>query len=169
MNRKEGLDDLATRISALVNELPNDGRERAMTVTVGGDNHGNITFGNHITINTAVEPPEQERPLTDADLRAIKHQATRQQRHALIRSYINVPFVLMTLIAAGVIASLLSGHLWQLVNGGSPWLVPAVFGAVFMPIAYWAAQLKRREQPLIREAKDTLEYVRQMQHRRRVT
>jgi hypothetical protein len=167
MNRKEGLDDLATRISALVNELPNDGQERAMTVTVGGDNHGNITFGNHITINTAAEPQEEERPLTDAELHSIKQQAKLQHRRAWMRSRFNIPTFLMLLILLAMGVALFSGYLWQVTTGQYPWIV-SVFGFAFLLTGLWAGRIHRLEKPIIQEAEETLAYVRQLQHRRRV-
>lgn len=62
MNNIEGLDDLTTRLSKMVRELPNNGHERSMTPVVDGDNHGNINFGNQITINFAPQPREEIEP-----------------------------------------------------------------------------------------------------------
>lgn len=59
-NKGKQFEGFAKRVSGLVRELPNDGRECQMTATIGGDNHGNITFGNHITIHTA--PPAEPEP-----------------------------------------------------------------------------------------------------------
>lgn len=166
---KKGLDELAEKISELVNTLPNDGEERQISVTIGGDNHGNITFGNHITINTASAPQKEERALTDVELRSLEANARREQRAAFMRSYFNLPLALMVMVSIAVITSLVSGYLWAIVSMTShPWTVPAIFAAVFLPLAFWARRIIELEQPILQEAKATLEYARQMRHRRRV-
>lgn len=170
-DKTKQFDALAQRVSDLVGELPNDGKERQMTVTIGGDNHGNITFGNHITIHAApaAEPEPERKPLTGPQMHAMEQRARAQQRSAFIRSWFNVPLTLMILIAAGVIVALFKGYLWQLINTFEyPFLMPAFFGAVFLPLAYWAARIKRLEQPIIRDAEQTLEAIRHMRHRQRV-
>lgn len=175
MNRTKGLDDLAKRFSEMVRELPNAGHERAMTVTVGGDNFGNINLGSQATLNNFATPPcEETMPQEDdclptsVELHSMTREAKRQQRGALIRSFANMPFVLTALIAGTVFALVLSGHFWKLATGDLPWLVPAAIAATFLPASFRAGQIKRREEPLIREARKALEYVRQMKHRQRV-
>jgi len=168
MSRKEDLDDLATRISALVNEQPNDGRERAMTVTVGGDNHGAITFGNHITINAGTHPVKEERPLSDGELQALASQKKRERLEAQVRRFINLPVLLTATVFIGIIAALVSGYLWQFVQGPYPWLVPVAVGVVLMPLAVWTRRVTELEGAIIREANQTLEQIRHEQHRRRV-
>lgn len=102
----------------MVGELPNDGRERQMTVTIGGDNHGNITFGNHITIHAApVAEPEPERaPPSDEQLREMERQAKQQQREAWLRSWCNVP----SLVLLGVLAILVA---WVIFMGVTSFVV----------------------------------------------
>lgn len=168
MNRTEALDDLATRISALVNEQPNDGQERAMTVTVGGDNHGAITFGNHITINAGTHPVKEERPLSDGELQALAAQKKRERRDAQFRRFINLPVLLTATFFIGLIGALLSGYLWQFVQGPYPWAVPIAVGAVLVPLAVWTRRVTDLEGAIIREANETLEQIRHEQHRRRV-
>ncbi|WP_431026166.1 hypothetical protein [Halomonas sp. H5] len=168
MNRKEGLDDLATRISALVNEQPNDGQERAMTVTVGGDNHGAITFGNHITINAGAHPVKEERPLTDSELRALAAEKKRERREAQVRRLINLPVLLTVIVFVGIIGALLSGYIWQFVQGPYPWAFPVLVAFILMPLAVWTRRVIELEGAIIREANQTLEQIRHEQHRRRV-
>lgn len=164
-------DDLATRISKLVNEQPNDGRERAMTVTVGGDNHGAITFGNHITINAAAPELKEERPLTDEELCLLAKREKKVLHQAKMRRVFNLPFMLSILALIGYATTMLLQLIsspWQIPQSQHPWLYPLIFALVLLPLLAWAKRLAQLEEPIIREAEETLEQIRQEQHRRRV-
>lgn len=69
-NNKERLDAIAMRISRMVNELPDENNERPLHLVIEGDNYGNITLSNHITIHAPSDWRNQEHTLTDADTAA---------------------------------------------------------------------------------------------------
>lgn len=176
MNRKEGLDDLATRISALVNEQPNEGPEQSMVVMVRGDNHGNVTFGNHITINTAAETQIEERPLTDNELYSLEQDAKRRYRQAWWRSRLNVPSIIILGILFGMTLWALFMGIHLIKEGSFPEIFPSNafplvmlgIGAVLIPMMRWADRIKRLEQPILNEARGQIELAQQTLHRRRV-
>lgn len=165
--KDKGLDEVAEKISQLVNDLPNDGEERKISVTYGGDNHGNITFGNHITINTASRSEREERPLSSAELMAIEQDSKRQHRRAWLRSHANLPSVIMLAMLALAIAALFSGKLFA-ISQGEFQMVLIGGGAVFLLAGAWATRISRLEQPIIEEARNKVAMARQELHRRRV-
>lgn len=163
----QGLEKAIGKFKEAIKDLPSDGEERSIYITVGENNDGDITVGHHITINTVAEPREEERPLSDSELHVIKQQAKRQQWRAWFRSWFNFPVFLMLLVLLAMGGALFSGYLWQVATGQYPWIVSG-FGVAFLLAGLWAGKIHRLEKPIIQEAEETLDYVRQMQHRRRV-
>lgn len=164
----QGLEKAIGKFKEAIKDLPSDGEERTVSITIGGDNHGNISVGHHFTFTTVEAPREEEpRPLSDVELNVIKKQATQQRWRAQFRSWVNVPVGLMLLVLLAMGVALFSGYLWQLTTGQYPWAVTG-FGFAFLLAGLWAGKINRLEKPLIKEAEEKLEFVRQMQHRRRV-
>lgn len=167
----QGLDKAIGKFEEAVKELdlPSDGEERTVSVTVRGDNHGNIVLGHQITVNT---PPQEKppRPLTEQEMRAKERYAKQQRFNALTRSFINLPNVLLVLFIALVTFMFFSGQLWQLVSVvPTNWsmLVPLSAAVVMLPLAGWSFRIRQLEQGVIREAQDTLDTIRKIRHRRR--
>lgn len=167
----QGLEKAIGKFKDALKDLPSDGEERTVSITVGGDNHGNITFGHHITINTPPQEKKPSRPLTEQEMRAEVSYAKQQRLNALVRSFINIPNALLVLFFASFALSLFSGHLWQLMSVIPPnWgmVLPISVGVVIFPLAGWSFYIRKLERAIIQEAQHTIDNIRQARHRIRV-
>lgn len=165
MDKKQGLDDLATRLSEMVNEMPNDGLERAMTVTIGGDNHGNITFGNHITINAAPEA-KRDKHLSDDELREIVEQGRREARQSWLRNRLNIPTAIMFFLIGLAITGLFNGYLLS-VSMSTFNLLVIGGGIVFIAAGFWANRIGDVERGIFQQARERSIQAKQELQRRR--
>ncbi|WP_387692533.1 hypothetical protein [Photorhabdus sp. RM71S] len=96
MNRRdEELQTLAEQVFDSLKQLPQDGQERQITISVGGNNHGSIHVGSVVNINPV---PSRSRELHERDSRellAIKRELLIKNKDAKWRYYINTPCLLL--------------------------------------------------------------------------
>tara|TARA_A100001518_G_C1225670_1_gene73998 strand:- start:4131 stop:4658 length:528 start_codon:yes stop_codon:yes gene_type:complete len=168
----QGLEKAIGKFKDALKDLPSDGEERTVSITIGGDNHGNITFGHHITINSVPQENSQPRPLTEQEMRSKEGYAKQQRFNALVRSFVNIPNVLLVFFILMIVFALLSGHLWRLVSAiPSDWgmVVPLSVAVVMFPLAGWSFRIRKLEKVVIQEAQSTLDTIRLIRHRQRVS
>lgn len=71
-----------------------------------------------------------------------------------------------------IVFALLSGHLWRLVSAiPSDWgmVVPLSVAVVMFPLAGWSFRIRKLEKVVIQEAQSTLDTIRLIRHRQRVS
>ncbi|EYU13281.1 hypothetical protein [Photorhabdus aegyptia] len=93
--RDEELQTLAGQVFDSLKQLPQDGQERQITISVGGNNHGSIHVGSVVNINPT---PSRSRELHERDSRellAIKRELLIKNKDAKWRYYINIPCLLL--------------------------------------------------------------------------
>lgn len=107
--RDEELQALAEQVVDSLKRLPQDGQERQVTISIGGNNHGSIHTGPVVNINPASprEPELHER--NSQELLTIRRGFITEANAAKWRRYLNVPCISM--ICLGLAALLFA--LWN--------------------------------------------------------
>ncbi|WP_445374662.1 hypothetical protein ACSLVK_00315 [Photorhabdus tasmaniensis] len=96
MNRRdEELQTLAEQVFDSLKQLPQDGQERQITISVGGNNHGSIHVGSVVNINPTPSRPRELHERDSRELLAIKRELRIKNKDAKWRYYINTPCLLL--------------------------------------------------------------------------
>ncbi|MFD0709368.1 hypothetical protein [Photorhabdus akhurstii] len=96
MNRRdEELQTLAEQVFDSLKQLPQDGQERQITISVGGNNHGSIHVGSVVNINPMPSRPRELHERDSRELLAIKRELLIKNKDAKWRYYINTPCLLL--------------------------------------------------------------------------
>lgn len=101
------LEQIAERVKSAVKDLPKDGKEHQITVTVGGDNHGSITLGDHIVVNE--QPQSYADQVASASSDSLLRERRRQaslRRAAVVRQFLNIPALLFFTVLIVVLGTL---------------------------------------------------------------
>ncbi|BCU88707.1 MULTISPECIES: hypothetical protein [Yersinia pseudotuberculosis complex] len=161
MSHNNNIAELADRIVNTLDNLPDDGNERQ--ITIGGNNHGTIVMGPQINVHSA----SKRSPELDELALSSLHQL-RQKRHAEIRAArwrkrFSIPFLLgntlLIIMGGGILwhtAQFVTGKpIWDLVLGSDAniWLLPVILTlAVIMLIAgFWLHKTSKVENQFIAE------------------
>ncbi|PHM24603.1 hypothetical protein [Xenorhabdus ehlersii] len=104
-NREEKLRTIAEQVVDSLKLLPQDGQERQVTISVGGNSHGSIHVGSVVNINPPTPPRPRELHERDGqELLAMKQQLLTKNKDAKWRCYFNTPcllFLSLVLMAFG--------------------------------------------------------------------
>ncbi|RLM25340.1 hypothetical protein BIY29_07455 [Brenneria alni] len=120
--REEELHTLAEQVIGSLKQLPYDGQERQITISVGGNNPGSIHVGSVVNINHAPKRPPELHEMDDHTLQQIKRELISKRNESKRRSYFNIPsalFVGLALLAFGFVL----WNIFLMYNGESHWLV----------------------------------------------
>ncbi|MCC8420906.1 hypothetical protein [Photorhabdus thracensis] len=93
--RDEELQTLAGQVFDSLKQLPQDGQERQITISVGGNNHGSIHVGSVVNINPMPSRPRELHERDSRELLAIKRELLIENKDAKWRYYINTPCLLL--------------------------------------------------------------------------
>ncbi|AKH64894.1 MULTISPECIES: hypothetical protein [Photorhabdus] len=93
--RDEELQTLAGQVFDSLKQLPQDGQERQITISVGGNNHGSIHVGSVVNINPMPSRPRELHERDSRELLAIKRELLIKNKDAKWHYYINTPCLLL--------------------------------------------------------------------------
>ncbi|MFE8103583.1 hypothetical protein RBA71_19150 [Brenneria goodwinii] len=118
--REEELHTLAEQVIDSLKQLPQDGQERQITISVGGNNPGSIHVGSVVNINHAPKYPPELYEMDDCVLQQIKRELVSKRDESKRRSYINV----ISFLFFGLILLAFIFILWNifLIYGEPHWL-----------------------------------------------
>ncbi|MCL7930452.1 hypothetical protein [Halomonas llamarensis] len=161
----QGLEKAIGKFKDAIKDLPSDGEERTVSITVGGDNHGSIIVGHHITVNPPAEAKE-EKPLTIDELREIVEQGKREARQSWIRNRLNIPTGIMFFLLGLAITGLLNGYLLSVpMSTFNMLLIGGV--VIFLAAGFWASRIGDVERGIFQQARQqTLQAKQELQRRR---
>lgn len=108
--REEELRMLSGQILDSLKQLPQDGQERQVTISVGGGNHGSIHVGSVVNINPVPPRPRELHEMESHELLKIKRNLQIKSKDAKWRYYLNIPSVLLLTL----VSSAFSFALWNI-------------------------------------------------------
>lgn len=157
---------LADKLAKEIEALPDDGKERSISITVGGSNSGNISLGG---TQIVVNPQERKRAWADLTLSELKAELAYWQAHwrSGWRGYwLNIPCLLLSAGILLMAAGLLSGWLLTVPFENMPYvLAPTV---VLMAIlSTWVMRIRRVEGRLMQESQEYIDTIEAELRRRR--
>ncbi|MEC5344655.1 hypothetical protein ABRZ24_18850 [Brenneria populi] len=166
--RDEELQTLAGQVIDSLKQLPQDGQERQITISVGGNNHGSIHVGSVVNINHAPKRPPELHERDSQELLAIKRGLLKKRNGAKWRRYFNIPFLLMlSLLLIGLASCLWIAYmsLWvgglanPLVLNGKTLAVSIVWGVLMILCAKAMDKLWKVENRIINENQDVIDTI----------
>lgn len=158
---------LAEKLGKEIDALPKDGKEREISITVGGNNTGNIAVGGtQIVVNPATREPSWS-DLDPADLR--RHLAHwKSQLWSGHRGYwLNIPCILILSIGLGVVWGVITGTLPMLTLAGSYPMLPFIMLGVMLPLMLWLLSIRRVEGRHIQDCQSVIDDIQAELRRRR--
>jgi len=161
----QGLEKAIGKFKEAVKDMPSDGAERTVSITVGGDNHGNIILGHHITVNPPADAKE-ERPLTADELREIVEKGKREARQSWLRNRLNIPTAIMFFLIGLTVTGLFNGYLLSVPMSTFNLLIIGG-GVTFLAAAFWANRIGEVERGIFQQAREQAIQARQELQRRR--
>lgn len=158
---------LAEKLGNEIDSLPKDGKEREISLTVGGSNTGNISLGGtQIVVNPASHAPNWTE-LSVADLRAHLAHWKAQVWSGHRGYWLNIPCVLILLGGFGLAWGIFTGTLPGLtLTGNYPWLPLVVLG-VMLPLMLWLMSIRRVESRHIQDCQSVIDDIQAELRRRR--
>ncbi|HEY0286274.1 MAG TPA: hypothetical protein VGC62_04585 [Pseudomonas sp.] len=135
---------MARALAAEVEAQPQDGQERSISVTIGGNNGGHITIGG---TQIVISSPERERSWHDLSTEELREHLEhwRAQWWSGWRGFwLNPPCVMLVLSLALVVAGLFSGWLLTLHINTMPY-VSAVMLVTMAALSTWMMRIRRVE------------------------
>ena len=158
---------LAEKLGKEIDALPKDGKEREISITVGGKNTGNITVaGTQIVVNPAAKEPSW----ADLDPAALKKQLAHWKTQAWSgrRGYwLNIPCALLLVIGIGIAWGVFTGALPTLTLAGTFPLLPFVVLGVMFPLMLWLMNIRRVEARHIQDCQSVIDDIQAELRRRR--
>ncbi|MFE8048770.1 hypothetical protein [Brenneria goodwinii] len=116
--REEELQTLAEQVIDSLKQLPQDGQERQITISVGGNNHGSIHVGSVVNINHAPKRPPELHERDSQELLTIKRGLLKKNKDAKWRCYSNIPCLLLLSLVFIAFAFALWNAYMMLFGGG---------------------------------------------------
>lgn len=136
---------LAEKLGKEIDSLPKDGKEREISITVGGSNRGNISVGGtQIVVNSAAREPRWS-DLEPADLRRHLNHWKAQLWSGHRAYWLNIPCVLILAIGIGIAWGVFSGTLPMLTIAGTYPMLPFIALGVMVPLMLWLLIIRRVE------------------------
>ena len=163
----QGLDKAIGKFEEAIKELdlPSDGEERTVSITVGGNNDGNITLGHHITINPPADAHAAP-PLTTEQLREIAEQSKREARQSWLRNRLNIPTAIMFFLIGLAVTGVFSGYLLSVPMSTANLLLIGG-GIIFFIAGVWANRIGEVERGIFKQARARAIQAKQELQRRR--
>ncbi|APY32530.1 hypothetical protein A6548_003696 [Salmonella enterica subsp. enterica serovar Apapa] len=93
--REEELRMLSDQVLDSLKGLPQDGQERQVTISVGGDNHGSIHVGSVVNITSAPPRKRELHEMESRELAGIRRDLQSKSKDAKWRCYFNAPVILL--------------------------------------------------------------------------
>ncbi|MFU3244833.1 hypothetical protein ACM78Z_14585 [Pseudomonas aeruginosa] len=150
-----------------INSLPKDGQPHAISVTVGGDQAGNISLGGtQINIQAVSTSPARVRTFDDynaGELRERLRHYRKEWRSGLIGCWLNTPAVLMLLVLFGLVAFL--AYLWSkgygflAMNVEAIWIPVLVIGVLLGGLGLWMDRVRRVEHLHMENAQEMIDQI----------
>lgn len=162
-------DDLMTFAGQLAKEieaLPKDGKEHSLSITVGGNNSGNISLGGTQIVFSPQEKQRSWADLSDSELRSeLVHWKT--QWWSGWRGYwLNAPCLLLMVGLVFMAIGLLSGWLFNLSQTKLPYVMAPLI--ILMAIlTTWMMRVRRVEGRLMQDSQTYIDAIEAELRRRR--
>lgn len=175
-NAQDSLNRIAARVSDAVkglprDELPRNGEERQFTVTIGGDNHGNITYGDHIVVNE--HPPsygDLVHDAVDGNLYKERKALVKYRNKAFVRQFLNGPnfgfFAVLLCLAVFALIQLAS-FMHHVEPVFPPMLALAIGACGLLLFGFPAIKKRKLEQDIIDTSNVKIEIIDKELHKRK--
>jgi len=157
--KEDDLQRLSEMLGKEIDALPKDGKERSISITVGGNNSGNISLGG---TQIVLHPQERKRTWGDLAVSELLNHLDhwKAQWWSGWRGFwLNAPCLLLMLMLVLMVVGLLSGWLWSL----GPQTMPYVLAPMIVLMAIlstWMMRIRRVEGRLMKDSQayiDTIE------------
>ncbi|WP_312679852.1 hypothetical protein [Stutzerimonas nitrititolerans] len=158
---------LAEKLGKEIEAMPKDGKEREISITVGGSNTGNISVGGtQIVVNSTAREPSWS-DLDPADLRRQLAHWKAQVWSGHRGYWLNMPCFLILAIGLGLVWGIFTGALPVLSVAGSYPLLPFVVLGVMLPLMLWLMNIRRVEARHIQDCQSVIDDIQAELRRRR--
>ncbi|KLU14274.1 MULTISPECIES: hypothetical protein [Xenorhabdus] len=123
-DREEKLRTIAEQVVDSLKLLPQDGQERQVTISVGGNSNGSIHVGSVVNINPPTPPrPRELHERNSQELLAMKRKLLTKNKDAKWRCYFNTPCLLLFSLILMAFGFALWDAYMMLLGGGSTGLL----------------------------------------------
>lgn len=165
--RDGDLMEVARALAKEIEAQPLDGKERSISVSIGGTNSGHITIGGTQVVIGRSEPSRITwGDLSDEELNARLAQEKSQRWSGWRGYWLNPPCLLLILLGPGLAWGLLTGVMPSPLAGNIP-VLPLVTMAVMLPLFIWMAGIRRVEARHIEDCQSTIDAIKAELRRRR--
>ncbi|WP_140921062.1 hypothetical protein [Limnobaculum xujianqingii] len=178
MSGNQNIEDLANQIASTLESLPNDGKERQMTITIGGNNHGTVVMGSNITINPPPERVREPQDMSTSELQQLRENWQVEVRSAFWRKWFNTP----SLIVFALLIAMLGMILWPISEFSARGIASALlqnnetniltfpvvigFASLLLASGIWFDRVRKVEDRLIKENKEQIDNINVILRRR---
>lgn len=142
----EELKKLGAILAEKIGALPHDGKPHSLSVTVGGDQAGNISLGG-TQINIQSVSPRPRKTWDDLDISELKVRLRyhRGEWWSGWRGYwLNLPCLLLLAVCVGMAGSLLLGY-FPINNPQRTWVAMMVLLPLIGLLGWWMTKIRRVE------------------------
>ena len=136
----EDLKKLASILAREIGAFPNDGKPHALSVTVGGDQKGNLSLGG-TQINIQAVRKLTWDDLGPTQLKSQLKQFNRAWWSGWRGYWLNIPVILMLAILVGLAFSLFQGYL-PINDPQRTWMVLAILLPVMFALGLWMTKIR---------------------------
>lgn len=167
--KHDELMELAEKIAANIEEQPKDGRERSITITVGGNNGGHISIGGTQVVVGSKESRREWTDLTDEELRQELQYWSAQWWSGWRGFWLNIPAILLILALVAIAFGLITGLLLTTSIPDipySPYSLIATMAAI-SGLAAWMMTIRRVEGLHMQRSRSHIDAVKAEIRRRR--
>lgn len=163
MGSQQDLDEFVRRLREEVEDLPTDVEPRSVTVSIGGNNHGNISTGPQFTVNLNHQPSGWSQYSSD-ELRRRLARLERERRDSAWALILNKQIAtLLTIMGAFFLVSS-DRFLASIGSDASPglgWIVGfLLLVAALVAAAAWANGVLRVEQGALQQTGADIDAIR---------
>ncbi|MBN3250538.1 hypothetical protein AB6D34_04840 [Pectobacterium brasiliense] len=164
--REQELHSLAEQVMDSLKQLPQDGQERQITISVGGNNPGSIHVGSVVNINPAPQRPLELHEMDDSMLRKIRRELISKRNESKRRSYFNIPsllFFVLTLSAFGFvfwnISLIYTGKSHWLDMSGNNFFIFIGWACLIMLTVRFMYKVRKIETRIVNENQNTIDTI----------
>jgi hypothetical protein len=161
----EDLKKLAVILAREIGSFPNDGKQHELSVTVGGDQKGNISLGGtQINIQAVRELTWDD--LSPNQLRSQLKHFNSQWWSGWRGYWLNVPVVLMLALSIGLAFSLFQGYL-PIDNPQRTWMVMVIVLPIMLILGLLMTKIRRVEARHMADSQATIDAIQAALRRKR--
>ncbi|MBK5145959.1 VCBS domain-containing protein [Budviciaceae bacterium BWR-B9] len=169
-NSQDNVTDLANQLAETLSQLPDDGKERQLTVTIGGSNHGTVVMGSQITINTESKRTRSPGEMRSDELYELKNRYVSEIYSARRKKWVSTPAIVMLMMMIFLVSlllwcfsPLLSGVPLRVILSHPPVMINEsillIWVIIFAASAYFFDKIRKVQDRLIRNNKEYIESI----------